>query len=86
VNEIITDWQPPSFSDVASEHLEAFLSLDMDVLLLGCGETQQFLHPELLQPFMAKNIGVEIMNTAAACRTFNVLAGEDRQVVAGFFL
>ena len=84
--DIITDWQPPAFDDVGSEHLKPFLSLQMDVLLLGCGETQKFLHPELLQPFMEKNVGVEIMNTAAACRTFNVLAGEGRQVVAGLFL
>lgn len=85
-SEVISDWQPPTFAEVQPEHLQPLLELEMDVLILGCGEIQRFLPPAMLQPFMQRNIGAEIMTTAAACRTFNVLAGEGRKVVAGLFL
>jgi uncharacterized protein len=49
---------------------------------MGTGERQVFLAPELLMVFYRQSVGIEVMNTQAACRTFNVLVSEDRNVVA----
>jgi len=56
--------------------------LPVDIALLGTGHHQQFISPNLLVPLMNKGIGFESMSTAAACRTFNVLASEGRKVGA----
>ena len=64
-------------------HLEALLALEPEVVLLGTGARQVFLPPRQLAPFYRKAVGVELMTTDAACRTFNVLAAEERRVVAG---
>ena len=83
-SELIVDWQPAAFADVTREDLAPLLALDVDVLLIGTGEQQQFLRPALQADFIKQGIGVEVMNTAAACRTFNV--SESRNVAAGLFL
>jgi uncharacterized protein len=58
------------------------LALEPEVVLLGTGARQQFLHPSRLAPIYRAGVGVEIMTTAAACRTFNILVAEERRVVA----
>lgn len=85
-DKLITDWQPGPFADVTREQLAPLLALDIDVLLIGTGEHQQFLSPALMTDFIRQGIGIEVMNTAAACRTFNVLVGEGRRVAAGLFV
>lgn len=80
---LIDDWPPQAFGELTSEHFEVLLALEPDLVLLGVGATQRFLHPERLAAFYRRNIGVEVMTTVAACRTFNVLASEGRRVVAG---
>lgn len=67
-------------------NLEAILNLSPKIVLLGTGEVFKILSPKFLSPFYQKNIGVEVMNTSAACRTFNVLAAEGRNVVAGLII
>lgn len=52
-----------------------------EVLLVGTGGRQQFLRPEVLRPLLAAGIGVEIMDTHAASRTYNILMAEGRRVV-----
>jgi uncharacterized protein len=57
-------------------------SLEPDVVLLGTGERQIFPGIEILSVFAEKGLGVEVMNTGALCRTFNILVAEDRNVAA----
>ncbi len=79
---IIDDWPPQDLETLAADHFEPLFALDPEVVLLGTGAEQAFLHPSRLAPFYQRGIGVEVMTTAAACRTFNVLVSEERRVVA----
>lgn len=65
-----------------NEHLEDLLTHPAELILIGT-KTSQMISPELLMPFYEKSIGVEVMNTQAACRTYNLLANEGRKVIAG---
>ncbi len=58
------------------------MALDPEVILLGTGERQIFPPAEFATRFLRKGIGVEVMDTGAACRTYNVLVAEQRRVVA----
>ena len=84
--QVFTDWQPQGFRALNEAHFAYFLDLRPDVLLLGTGAQQHFPHPRLYQTLIAAGIGVEFMNTPAACRTYNILLGEDRKVAAGILL
>lgn len=64
----------------------AVLSLNPALVLIGTGSRQQLAPPALAGAFMTRGIGVEAMNSAAAARTFNLLASEGRRVVAAFLL
>jgi uncharacterized protein len=55
-------------------------------VLIGTGEQQRFPHASLLAAFFARRIGVEVMDTRAACRTYNVLVSEGRSVAAALML
>lgn len=80
--EIITDWSARSVDDIDREHIKRILGLGPEVVLVGTGSRQVFLSPELMAFFYQHNVGVEVMTTDAACRTFNVLVSESRNVVA----
>ena len=80
---MVTPWPPLAPDDLDEGHLRQIIAHDPEVVLLGTGVHQAFPAPELLLPFMEAGLSVEIMDTAAACRTFNVLAAEGREVVAG---
>ncbi len=62
------------------------LDMQLEVLLIGCGKQKIFIPIDHLTPFLQQNIGVETMDTAAACRTYNILAGENRKVAAILFI
>jgi uncharacterized protein len=81
-NEIIADWPVKSVEDIEQKHLEQVLKLEPEVVLIGTGARQIFLPPALMMFFYSRNIGIEVMTTDAACRTFNVLVSESRRVVA----
>ena len=81
-NGTVTPWPPLALNDLDEEHLRQIIAHDPEVVLLGTGARQAFPTPEILIPFVEAGLGVEIMDTAAACRTFNVLAAESREVVA----
>lgn len=68
------------------EQLQPLLSLNPELILLGTGDTQVFPSPLAMAACLTRGIGIEVMTNAAAARTFNVLAGEGRRVVAGFLL
>jgi uncharacterized protein len=67
-------------ADISAEHLETAAGLDPEVLLIGTGISLEFPDMELTYQLMERGIGVEVMDTAAACRTYNVLMHEGRRV------
>lgn len=85
-DRVLEDWPPQRFEDLEAAHLDAALALQPEILIIGTGATQRFLPGELLAGLAARNIGVEVMDTAAACRTYNILLSEDRKVVAALLM
>lgn len=85
-NQLIHPWRPQSFADLKCDDLAAFEDLQPELVLLGTGAVHRFPDPLILAFFYEKGIGIESMNTHAACRTFNVLVAEGRKVAAGLIL
>ena len=85
-NELIEDWQVGDPAALAPEDLAPLLALNPELVLLGTGDTQHFPSAAVMAACLTRGIGIEIMTNPAAARTFNVLAGEGRRVVAGFLL
>ncbi len=84
-DQLITDWPPQSFSEFKAEFLQPIFQLHPDLVLLGTGSRQHFPDASILMEFYGRGIGIEVMGSAAACRTFNVLVAESRRVVAALF-
>jgi uncharacterized protein len=74
-------WPVQRFDDLTAEHFARLAELVPDVLLLGTGARQRFPHPRLTAALGAAGIGVEAMDSGAACRTYNILMAEGRKVV-----
>ncbi|QDH69607.1 Mth938-like domain-containing protein [Marilutibacter alkalisoli] len=85
-DRLIEDWPVTDVRTLQPGDLTPLLELKPEVVLLGTGSTQVFPTAAVMAAFLAQGIGVEVMTNAAAARTFNVLAGESRRVVAGFVL
>lgn len=85
-NRLIEDWAVGDVRTLSIEDLAPLLELQPELIVLGCGASQAFPPPATLAACLGRGIGVESMTNAAAARTFNVLAGEGRRVVAGFVL
>jgi len=83
---IIEDWRPASVHDLTAADLEPVLGLAAEVVLLGTGAHQQFPDSAILRILYEQRIGVEIMDTSAACRTYNVLVSEGRSVAAALIV
>jgi uncharacterized protein len=73
-------WAPPSFDALAAEHFSQIEAAAPDVVILGTGHRQRFVHPRLTAALTARRIGVECMDNQAACRTYNILMSEGRKV------
>ncbi|OGS97077.1 MAG: hypothetical protein A3K04_06220 [Gallionellales bacterium RBG_16_56_9] len=84
--EVRSDWAVADFDALCAAHFDYFLALEPDVLLLGTGARQRFPHPRLYRALTNAGIGVECMDTPAACRTYNILVAEDRKVIAAILL
>lgn len=84
--EVRTDWEIVRVDELNEAHFEYFLALQPEVLLLGTGSRQHFPHPRLYRALTNAGIGVECMDTPAACRTYNILVEEDRKVVAAILI
>ncbi len=78
----IATWAPARFEDLMASHFDAVLAAEPEVVLLGTGARQRFAHPRLTAALIARRIGVESMDTGAACRTYNILMTEGRKVLA----
>jgi uncharacterized protein len=74
-------WPVQHFEALAEAHFEALVESAPELVIFGSGGKLRFVHPGLLRPLIDRGIGVETMDTAAACRTYNVLLGEGRAVV-----
>jgi len=84
--EVRNDWVVAGFDELNEAHFAYFVSLKPDVLLLGTGARQQFPHPRLFQQLTKAGIGIECMDTPAACRTYNILVAEGRRVIAAILI
>jgi uncharacterized protein len=84
--QVRTDWPATDFAALEARHFDYFLELKPEVLLLGTGARQQFAHPNLYRELIRARIGIEFMDTPAACRTYNILVAEDRHVIAAVLL
>ncbi len=73
-------WPPTSFDALTAEHFAQIEAAVPDVVILGTGKRQRFIHPRLTAGLSARHIGVECMDNQAACRTYNILMGEGRKV------
>ncbi len=83
---LIEGWAVKDVRSLSLDDLAPLLALDPELIVLGAGATQAFPPPATLAACLGRGVGLETMTNAAAARTFNVLAGEGRRVVAGFVL
>jgi uncharacterized protein len=79
-------WAASGFDALAEADFEALLRYAPEIVLLGTGASIRFPHPRLTRALTNAQIGFEVMDTAAACRTFNILVAEGRKVVAALIL
>ena len=84
--QAITLWRPQDADDLLQEDFDPVLALQPDILLLGTGSRLNFPAPRLTVRLLQSGVGVEVMDTAAACRTYNILLVEQRRVVAALLL
>jgi len=84
--EVFENWEAKPVADLADTDFESLLKTAPEIILLGTGPTNVFPPRELMFAFARRGIGLECMDTAAAARTFNVLAIEGRQVAAVLYL
>jgi uncharacterized protein len=85
-DRLIENWPVDAYQNLASQHLDQIISWQPEIILIGTGRAPSFPNPELIAYVTSKNIGLEIMDTGAACRSYNLLIDEGRYVVACLFL
>ena len=85
-NQLLLEWPVKSIKDVKENSFEVIESLSVEIILLGTGNIQEHLEPRLLEYFSKKNMAVESMNNQSACRTYNILANEERKVLLALML
>ena len=83
---LVSDWSPQTFGDLVESHFAVIAGLEPEIVLLGTGVRQRFPRAPLLRPLLARGVGVEVMDTAAACRTYNIVMLEGRRVAAALLL
>jgi len=85
-DQLIENWQPQTIGELTTESLASIPGLQPDILLIGTGTKMAFISVEIYGELINQGIGVEIMDTSAACRTFNALTAENRNVVAALII
>ncbi len=85
-NKLINPWAPQSLPELNAYHFLPLFDLEPDLVLLGTGLDCSFPDPALLTDFYTKKIGIEVMTTAAACRTYTLLMAEGRKVAAALLI
>jgi uncharacterized protein len=82
----ISQWGASSFNALDPSHFAQIADLKPELVIFGSGAVQRFPRPDLLRALINAKIGFEIMDTQAACRTYNILVGEGRQAMAALLL
>jgi uncharacterized protein len=82
----VLPWDAMHVDDLTAAHFDRIAALEPELVIFGSGLQLRFVHPLLLRGLIERRIGVETMDTAAACRTYNVLVSERRTVVAALLL
>jgi len=82
----VEPWPVASFDALEASTFEQLRDLRSEVVLLGTGARQRFPHPRLTRPLTDARIGLEVMDTQAACRTYNILMAENRRVAAALLV
>ncbi|MEO5596014.1 MAG: Mth938-like domain-containing protein [Lysobacteraceae bacterium] len=85
-DQLVENWNPRTAAELQPDDLSGLLALQPEVILLGTGDAQQFPPMAVMAACLTRGVGIEVMDNAAAARTFTVLANESRRVVAGFLL
>lgn len=85
-DRLVTDWPPQTFAALSPAHFAAIAQLQPEVVLLGTGARLQFPQAALARALTEAQIGMEVMDTAAACRTYNILMAEGRRVAAALLI
>jgi len=85
-DRVIENWPVDAVGTLEASHVDALLALQPELVILGTGERQVFPAAAFMAGFLRKGVGIEVMDNAAAARTYNLLAGEGRRVVAAFIL
>ena len=80
------DWQCARFEDLTSAHFDQLAQLQTELVIFGSGERLRFVSPAMTQMLISQQIGMETMDTQAACRTYNILAGEGRCVAVALLM
>jgi uncharacterized protein len=80
----VEDWPVGAASVLEESHVDQFLALKPELVIVGTGERQAFPAAAFMAGFLRRGVGIEVMDNAAAARTYNLLASEGRHVVAGF--
>ena len=80
------DWGCADFSELSPAHFARLADLSVELVIFGSGAQLRFVQPAWASPLMLRGIGMETMDTFAACRTFNILAGEGRKVAAALLV
>jgi len=80
------EWGASSFEALTAADLAALADLKQEVILLGTGRKLRFPRPELMRPLVEAGVGLEVMDVAAACRTYNILVAEERRVAVALLL
>ncbi len=83
---LVDDWGPSNIQALEPRHLQSVRALEPEVVLLGTGQRQVFPARALMRELITTGVGLEIMDTASACRTYNILMGEGRRVVAALII
>lgn len=84
--DTIIAWEPPPVAELSFADFAPALELQPDIILFGTGLTQQFPSMHVMTEIMRAGVAIEVMHTDAACRTFNVLIGENRAAVAALLV
>lgn len=85
-DRVIADWPVPEFAALTARHVGALVEYRPEIVLLGTGRRQRFPAPALLADLIMHDIGLEVMDSQAACRTYNILVAERRRVAAALIL
>ncbi|MET0067916.1 MAG: Mth938-like domain-containing protein [Candidatus Thiodiazotropha sp.] len=81
-DQVVPRWHDAGFAELASGDFQRLAGFAPEIIILGTGANQHFPAPALTLPLMEARIGLEVMDTAAACRTYNILMSEGRRVAA----